>query len=123
MPHPRQHTGQIGEAAVCDYLTKQGYEILATNWHAGRWGEIDIIATQDNEIIFIEVKTRRGIKFGYPEEAVNHTKQQKLIGAAQAYLLAHPHLPQKPRFDVAAVLISSSDEIADIKLYQGLTFA
>lgn len=119
----RQHTGKRGEAAVCDYLINQGYDIVSTNWHAGRWGEIDIIATIDDEIVFVEVKTRRGVGFGYPEEAVNKTKQKKLQGAAQAFLIAHPHLPQKSRFDVAAIILSPTDEIQDIKLFTNLTFA
>lgn len=123
MPHQRQKTGTIGEAAVETYLVNQGYTILDKNWHAGRWGEIDIIATLGDQLIFIEVKTRRGVGFGNPEDAVNRAKQEKLKGAAQSYLTSHPHLPQQARFDVAAVILSSSDQVEDIKVFPGLTFA
>lgn len=123
MPHARQRTGGIGEAAARAYLEGQGYIILDQNWHAGRWGEIDIIAQQGDELIFVEVKSRRGTGFGNPEEAVNSAKQKKLMGAAQSFLIAHPHLPQKTRFDVIAVLLSPADEIQDVQHFKRLTFA
>ncbi|MDP3986196.1 MAG: YraN family protein [Candidatus Veblenbacteria bacterium] len=123
MPHARQKTGGLGEAAARSYLEERGYVVLAQNWHAGRWGEIDIVAQEGNELIFVEVKTRRGAGFGYPEEAVNRAKQAKLRGAAQAYLTAHPHLPQQPRFDVVAIVLSERGEVEDIKHFRCLTFS
>ncbi|HLD86009.1 MAG TPA: YraN family protein [Patescibacteria group bacterium] len=122
MPHLRQRTGAVGEAAARAFLEKQGYTILAQNWHAGRWGEIDIIAQEQEEIVFIEVKSRRGFGFGNPEEAVNRAKQGKLQGAGQAYLTAHPQLPQSARFDVLAVLLSAAGEVQEIKHFKRLTF-
>ena len=112
MPHQRQKTGTVGEAVARAYLESCGYLILTQNWHAGRWGEIDIVA--------VEVKTRRGIGFGNPEEAVNKTKQAKLQGAGQAYLTAHPQLSQKARFDVVAILLSPTDDVIDLKHYQAI---
>lgn len=123
MPHQRQRTGSIGEAAVEAYLVGQGYIVLDKNWHAGRWGEIDIIAQAGDELVFIEVKTRRGVGFGNPEDAVTAHKQDKLKGAAQAYLTSHPHLPQQSRFDVVAVILSADDAVVDIRIFPRLTFA
>lgn len=120
MPHKRQQTGDIGEAAAKNYLESQGYLVLAQKWHAGRWGEIDLVAQKDDEIIFVEVKTRRGVGFGNPEDAVNRAKQEKLRGAGQAYLTAHPQLPQKASIDVVAILLSPTDEVADLKHYQAI---
>ena len=123
MPHARQQTGSLGESAAADFLVNHGYEILTHNWHAGRWGEIDIVAQQGDEIVFVEVKSRKGTGFGNPEDAVTIAKQKKLQGAAQAFLLAHPHLPQKARFDVVAVLLAPDDSLQEIKHFKGLTFA
>jgi len=120
MPHQRQKTGTVGEAVARAYLESCGYLILTQNWHAGRWGEIDIVASKGDELVFVEVKTRRGIGFGNPEEAVNKTKQAKLQGAGQAYLTAHPQLSQKARFDVVAILLSPTDEVIDLKHYQAI---
>ena len=120
MPHQRQLIGQIGETAAVDYLTQAGYSIVARNWHAGRYGEIDIIARYGDQLVLVEVKTRSSIYFGFPEEAVNKRKQFKLQGAAQAFILSHPHLPQEVRFDVIAIVLSPDHKIADFKHFKGI---
>lgn len=61
--------GKIGEKLAAEYLEKHGYEIITTNFYTKR-GEIDIIARKDNEIVFVEVKTRSSDSFGKPVEAV-----------------------------------------------------
>lgn len=118
MAHSRQKLGKRGEDLVGEYLEQQGYSILVKNWHAGRYGEIDLIATQGDEIVFIEVKTRLGKGFGNPEEAVNKFKQEKLRLAAQAFILAHPQLNFKPRFDVAAVILDLGGEIVEFEHFK-----
>ncbi len=120
MPHRRQKTGNTGEVVARTYLEEQGYFILAQNWHAGRWGEIDIIAQKDGELVFVEVKSRRGTGFGKPEEAVNKLKQAKLRGAGQAYITAHPQLSQRVRFDVIAILLSPADDAIELKHYKSV---
>jgi len=121
MPHARQKTGGLGEAAARTFLERHGYEILAQNWHAGRWGEIDIIAIKEGELVFVEVKARRGTGFGYPEEAVTRAKQDKLKGAAQAFLISHPHLPQSARFDVLAIMLSTGEQVIEVKHYKSIS--
>ena len=103
MPHQRQVFGQRGEAQARDFLIGLGYTVVAENWHAGRYGELDLVALDGGTLVFVEVKTRRGTGFGRPEEAVNAAKQAKLRLAAEAFRLAHPHLPQEFRFDVVAI--------------------
>lgn len=118
MPHVRQELGAAGEELAVRFLQQQGYEIIDRNWHAGRYGEIDIVAQHNSELVMVEVKTRHGTGFGNPEEAVNKAKQEKLRAATQAYILAHPQLPQQARIEVVAVLMSVEGKLIDLKHYR-----
>lgn len=120
MPHTRQVLGAAGERAAEEYLVNLGYVILDRNWHAGRYGEIDIVAEEAGMLVVVEVKTRHGTGFGNPEDAVNKAKQEKLRGAAQAYLTSHPHLPQAVRLEVVAVVLSTEEEVLDLKHYRDI---
>ncbi|CAK8711056.1 UPF0102 protein SAMN04488502_101296 [Candidatus Electronema halotolerans] len=93
--------GQAGEEAAARYLEQQGWVILARNCRLPG-GEIDIIANDGGCLVFVEVKTRRGSRFGSPFEAVDSRKQQRLTTAALAYMNEH-RLDMAARFDVAAV--------------------
>lgn len=77
--------GLKGEVEAREYLVKSGYQILETNFK-NKIGEIDIICKKDGVIVFVEVKRRESIKFGYPREAVNYHKQQKIRQVATGYL-------------------------------------
>lgn len=81
--------GKAGEAMAVKFFTKKGYLIVCRNWRYGRH-EIDIIATKDNKLHFIEVKTRSSSRYGYPEESVTAKKFASLKAAADAYLFQHP---------------------------------
>jgi putative endonuclease len=120
--HQRQQLGRVGEEAAIFYLEGKGYTILEKNWHAGRYAEIDLICQQGEELVLVEVKARQGIGFGFPEEAVTRIKQEKIQAAAQAFILSHPHLPPKVRFDVIAIILSASGEILNLKHYQNLVY-
>ncbi|MBI5466067.1 MAG: YraN family protein [Candidatus Kerfeldbacteria bacterium] len=122
MAHARQQLGRAGEAAAVDYLKQLGYSILDTNWHAGRYGELDIIAQEGQMLVVVEVKARRGFGFGRPEDSVTPLKQNKLRSATQAYVLSHPHLPTMVRFDVLAIILSPEGIVQDLQHYQGLNF-
>lgn len=82
----KQKFGRAGENFAAEILQLSGYEILERNYRC-KDGEIDIIAQRDGEIVFIEVKTRRGAAFGDPCEAVGRTKQQHMRKAAVVFLL------------------------------------
>ncbi|HEY0262807.1 MAG TPA: YraN family protein [Chitinophagales bacterium] len=95
--------GKRGEEIACRYLQEKEYTILATNFRFGR-GEIDVIAKQNETIIFAEVKTRSSDKFGYPEESVTESKKEKLKQTATEFLLQN-NLSNEIRFDVIAITI------------------
>jgi putative endonuclease len=96
-------TGDLGEKMAVEYLTARGYVILHQNWRHKHW-EVDIIATQNNILHFIEIKTRRTKKFGLPEEKVSKKKLENLINAAEIYLYENPQWKQI-RFDILSILI------------------
>ncbi len=89
---------------AADYLTAQGYRILARNYRS-KAGELDIICTRGGIIVFVEVKTRRGNTFGSPEEAITRTKQDHIRSAALAYLAEHKYSYRELRFDVIGITI------------------
>jgi len=101
--HTRKNLGQNGEKAAVNYLLEKGYALLATNFKT-KTAEIDIIARDSETICFVEVKTRTSLKRGLPREAVNHTKQQKIISAATLYLKENNLFHQRARFDVVEVI-------------------
>ena len=98
--------GQKGEALAAEYLEKAGYRILQRNF---KWGsnEIDIIAENDNFIVFTEVKTRRADFQVSPSSAVNREKQKSIILAADGYLKRFG-IDKESRFDVITVVKSSN---------------
>jgi putative endonuclease len=93
--------GSEGEDLAVRFLQKKGYRIVARNYKTPV-GEIDIIARDSDTIVFIEVKTRTDISFGYPFEAVNKRKRQKLKNLALLYLKRQGK--ESPvRFDVISI--------------------
>jgi len=99
-------TGNTGETIAIKHLKAKGYSIIETNWRQSPY-EIDIIAQIGNDIVFVEVKTRRSIAHGFPEESVTKKKAQSLFTAASIYLEEHG-LENEIRFDIIAVVLSGS---------------
>ena len=95
--------GNSGEKLAVKYLKKNKYEILATNFTT-HVGEIDIIAKDNEYIVFIEVKTRTSDLFGAPSEAVNREKQRKYGKVAQEFLIKNRLTDSPCRFDVVEVI-------------------
>lgn len=112
MSHARLALGAWGEDQAVEYLRLQGMKILQRNYRTPV-GEIDIIAKNKKFLVFVEVKTRRGVAFGSPQEAVGERKQRQIIRTCQWYLQEHKCGKLQPRFDVAAVL-SEKDGTAQI---------
>lgn len=100
---PTAHLGLQGERAAERHLRKRGYLILARQY-SNHYGEIDLIATRDETVVFVEVKTRRSDWAGQPTEAVDDMKQARLTRAALAYLRRHELLEYQARFDVVSLL-------------------
>ena len=93
--------GRWGEALAADHLRRAGYQLLAANWRS-RFGEIDLIAADQNYLCFVEVKLRKSAAFGGAGEFVDRRKQDKLRLTAELYLSQHPTRLQ-PRFDVIEI--------------------
>lgn len=111
-------TGNYGEDLAIGFLKKQGFKILGRNFRI-RGGEIDIVAKDKNEIVFVEVKTRYSHEFGTPAEAVTPWKVRFLIRATQFYLLKK-NLTDKPyRIDVVTVDFSDGQKLELIKNITG----
>jgi putative endonuclease len=105
-PEPADHlsVGREGERAAELAYVRRGYRILARNWRC-RLGELDLVLARGDDVVFCEVKARRGSWYGAPWEAVDARKQAKLRHVAQAYLIASGLRPASTRFDVASVTI------------------
>ena len=110
MLNSRQRLGQIGEKKVAGYLVQKGYTILVQNYRC-KAGEIDIIARDGGELVFIEVKTRSSLSYGSPAEAVTRKKQRQISRAAQWYLAEQKLFDVPARFDVIAVLGAGQENI------------
>lgn len=105
-------TGIKGEQIAENFLQKKSYKILHRNWVSGKL-EIDIVACKDDVLVFVEVKTRNRIDFGYPEEAVTLKKQAFLKRAAEAYMNEYREF-LKLQFDIISVVIDKSGDIKEI---------
>ncbi len=114
----KRRLGADGEEKAVQFLQKQNYKILKTNFRVGRLGEIDIIAGIGEYICFIEVKTRRSLTYGTPGEAVTALKQKKIKQLASIFLSKTFNTNQYIRFDVIEIILTqqknTSDEIVSI---------
>jgi len=98
-------TGRIGEALARRYFKERGYHIVGQNIRF-RFGEIDLVVTTDDLLIFVEVKTRRcGGNFGPGREAVTPRKSSRLVRLAQAYVLRYGCDGKQIRFDVVDIIL------------------
>jgi putative endonuclease len=93
--------GKFGEELAVDFLQKNGYEILETNWTFQK-AEIDIIAQKGTILAVVEVKTRSSIEFGLPQDFVKPKKIQLLVKAVNEYVIAND-LEFEVRFDIIAI--------------------
>lgn len=115
---PSQQLGSCGEQLAVQRILQDGYCILLRNFRC-RYGEIDIIAEHEGDLVFLEVKTRRGVAYGIPEEAVTPLKVRRMLRAIAYYLSTHEALYSERswRIDVVAVQMSSAGRLEEIRLY------
>jgi putative endonuclease len=113
----RQGLGRTGERLAAEHLVEAGYRILERNVRC-RYGEIDLVAEEGGDLVFVEVKTRRGVSHGLPEEGVTPRKQRKLVQLAFHYLVTHDYPDRSWRIDVVAVQLSSRGRLEEIRLHQ-----
>lgn len=102
-PTPAAEAGKRGEDIAAALYEKHGYTVTGRNVHA-RCGEIDVIAENEDTLVFAEVKTRAPSALGLPCEAVDLKKQQKIVQTALRYLQEH-RIEKQPRFDVVEVYL------------------
>ena len=98
-----QQTGIKGEQLAANFLLEQGYELVQLNWRHKHL-EVDIIAKNNDVLVFVEVKTRSTNAFGEPEQWVDSKKQKRLIRAANAFVNKHQRI-EEVRFDIIAIII------------------
>jgi len=98
----KRAAGGIAENSAADFLQDKGYRILERNFNSP-FGEIDIIASDGEYTVFVEVKSRNSDEFGSPQDAVNSKKQKHMIKTAISYLKMHKLVPADVRFDVIAI--------------------
>ena len=108
-------TGNWGEDLAVAYLEKKGYTIVERDWKSGR-RDIDIIALDDDVVVFVEVKTRRNRLYGEPEDAIDYYKLQNLQQAISHYVKFR-NIRQDIRFDIISVVgtIGSEPDIQHIQ--------
>ena len=111
---PRRRLGAFGERVAAAHLEAQGYRIVDRNYRR-REGEIDIVATTGDCLVFVEVRTRRGQERGSALESVGPAKAARLAALAQAYCQERPDLPADRRIDVVAVELSPSGRLLGIQ--------
>lgn len=98
----KKTVGNFGEMLVTTYLENLGYDILDRNFFT-RYGEIDIIAKDKEEYVFIEVKTRTSFKYGSPAEAINVTKRIHIQNASKVYIYVNKLENKAIRYDIVEV--------------------
>jgi len=111
MTDPRQSLGRTGETIAADYLQRAGWTIHARNWRHSSFGELDIIAQDGDEIVFVEVRTRRGplqAAIDAALESITPQKRARLLELAQTYRAAHDLERTLWRVDVVAVAVEGS---------------
>ena len=114
MQNSKQLLGATGEEIAVDYLISQGYVVFDRNWRS-KSGEIDIIASEkfnsQDELIFIEVKTRSSRDYGDPIEAITATKYLRMYRLALEWLIENSASREAWRLDVISIVISRAQEI------------
>ena len=108
----KQERGALGEQAAVEYLRRHGFVLVERNYRVG-YSEVDIIAQRDDELHFVEVKTRKVGSMTAPEEAINEQKCRAMRRAASAYMAQH-NSPLEPCFSLIAVEMAG-DMVAELR--------
>ncbi len=110
----RRELGAAGERLAAAHLERAGYRVRERNVRVPPWGEIDIVAERDGVLVLVEVRTRRGDRFGDALSSVTLAKQQRMRRAAQAYLGALGDDAPPARIDVVGVTLDSAGRLVSI---------
>jgi putative endonuclease len=113
----KRETGLMGEKLACEFLGKNGYDIVERNYRCPE-GEIDIIARQQDTLVFIEVRTKTSRKYGTPEESITRAKADRLRTLAARYGQSHNNLPEAWRIDVVAIQMNKDGRASRIEIIE-----
>jgi putative endonuclease len=133
MKTARQRLASWGENLAAEYLVERGYQIIGRNVRSS-YGEIDLIARHASLdggnphdaaplTLFVEVKARSSIAFGYPEQAITAAKKAHLLASVQEYIRLHPEIEGEWRIDVIAILRSSLQSPPEIRVFENAVTA
>lgn len=111
--------GYQGEIAAKKYLQNKGYGIIKQNYKT-KYSEIDLIAQDKRSLVFVEVRTKVGERFGIPEESLNRNKINKLIRGAVAYTAQKGYIKHY-RIDAICIVLDEKRKVKRISHYQNLT--
>jgi len=105
MSAARQAFGELGERIAERWLRRTGWRVVQRRFRSGH-RDIDLVVEREGTIVFVEVKSRKGDRFGHPVEAVNWRKQKELTKSAQVWIDRHGRAHESYRFDVVGVLMT-----------------
>ena len=113
MSTDRVKLGKLGEEIAGRFLREQGYQILTTNYRCPQ-GEVDIVARDGEEVVFVEVRTRRSQNFGTPQESLNRSKIRRLVATCQDYLQGYGGVDTDWRIDLVSVRLDHDNRLKNI---------
>ena len=99
--------GKEGEEMAAKYLEDKGYTILDRDWHCGH-KDLDLVATKDDTVVFVEVKTRTSTDWGDPEDFINDRKIRRIVNSADAYI-RYNRIDMDVRFDVVSIVVEKGE--------------
>jgi putative endonuclease len=114
MADPRKALGRWGEDLAVKHLEEGGYQIIKRNYRCTS-GEMDIVAWKDDQWVFVEVKTRRGNRFGRPEDAKNQAKADRLVRVSETYLSDESICDANWRIDLVAVELDNRGRLTRVE--------
>lgn len=116
--------GKRGEEIARQYLIKNNYKIIVSNY-SNKFGEIDIVATINDTLVFVEVKLKNNIDFGYPEEMISPFKLNKILRTAEIFLMQNPKIAKfypKYQIDAVCIVIGGDTQVESLNHYKNITF-
>ena len=114
MPTPRTKLGTWGESLACRFLQGKGYQIVVSNYR-NRHGEVDIVAQHGEELVFVEVRTRRPGSYGAPEESLSPAKVRRLLNTCQEYLQEGALDGAAWRVDLVCIYLGRGGRVQDVQ--------
>lgn len=112
---PRRVLGKRGEDIAADFFTERGFQILARNWRC-RYGEIDLVIQKGDEIRIVEVKARKSLRAGFPEESVTEDKLERINDIAHCFFAEQGIVDPEYHIDALSITFRGGEE-ADVKYF------